>query len=451
MSKTRSVFTLILLLMLLAVALPVQGQSEDFNWRQFEGTEIRGIMIQGPWINSAQAHIDAFEEATGISVTLDILPEAEAWDKMRVEMQAQNQNLDVFFNQTSTLGLEFLSNAWVEPLNDYIADPAKTNAEFDWENDFLQYSKDGVSFDGVVVAIPTDRNLGPMMFYRKDLLEEYGVEVPTTLEELREAAIKIWEDSGNTIPGIVYRGSGNSATSHYAHVMHEFGAAWEDADGHPTVNTPEHIAAFKWYGDTLREAGSVGATAFAFPETVNAFLTGNAAFTLELGINPSNVSNSDTSSVVGLVGYTVIPRGPGPEENRYTEPCRPLRPFGISISAFSQKKDAAWLFVQWMTGFDAQLDYLKAGRVAARSTPWSSTEFEESLSEDDREYWQAQQVASGFCYPTLGHAPPSLRDQGRARDIIGQVIETAILGGDVEAAAAMAQEELDMLWARQQN
>lgn len=160
MSKTRSILTLIMLLMLLAVALPVQGQSDDFNWRQFEGTEIRGIMIQGPWINSAQAHIDAFEEATGITVTLDILPEAEAWDKMRVEMQAQNQNLDVFFNQTSTLGLEFLSNAWVEPLNDYIADPAKTNPEFDWENDFLQYSKDGVSFDGVIVAIPTDQTLG---------------------------------------------------------------------------------------------------------------------------------------------------------------------------------------------------------------------------------------------------------------------------------------------------
>jgi multiple sugar transport system substrate-binding protein len=306
-----------------------------------------------------------------------------------------------------------------------------------------------VTFEGQIIGIPTDRQLGPMLFYRKDILEEYDVEVPETLEELAEAAKYIWEASGNTIPGFVSRGQGAAATSNFSYVMHEFGGLWEDEEGNPTLDSPIVMEAFRWYGDILRESGSIGATAFAFPETVNEFLTGNAAFTIELGINPGNVSNPEVSNVVDLVGYTVLPEGAG-DAARYPESCVPFRPFAISISSFSEKKDAAWLFIQYMTGFEPQLSYLQSGRVAARISPWESEEFSSSLSESASEYWAAQGIASGFCYGTQGFAPPSIRDVGRARDIIGQVIETSILGGDVDAAIMMAQEELQTIRDREQ-
>jgi multiple sugar transport system substrate-binding protein len=449
MKTLRNVNVLLLILALLALA-PAAVAQDEFDWRQYEGTELRAIMIQGPWIDSARPFIESFEELTGITVELEVLPEAEAWDKIRVEMQAGNEDLDIFYNQTQRFGVEFTENGWLVPLNDYIADPELTNPEFNWETDFVDYNREGVMFDGQVVGIPTDRSLGPMLFYRKDVLEEYGIEVPTTFEELGIAARQIWEESGNTLPGFVGRGQGASATSAYSYVMGEFGARWEDEEGRPTLNTPEHLAAFTWYGETLRESGSIGATAFAFPETTNEFLTGNAAFTIELGVNPTNISNPEVSNVVDQVGFTVIPDGPGPDEERYTEPCPPIRPFALSISSNSPDKEAAWLFVQYITGFEPQLAYLQSGRVAARSSPWVSEEFESSLSDTAREYWAAQTVASGFCYPTPGFAPASIIDNGRARDIIGQVIETAILGGDIPAALQMAQEELDMLYERQQ-
>lgn len=429
---------------------PVALTQDEFDWRQFEGTELRGIMIQGPWIDSARPFIEEFEELTGISVDLEILPEAEAWDKIRIEMQAGNTDLDIFYNQTSRFGAEFVNNGWVEPLDDYIANETLTNPDFNWDTDFVDYVREGVTFDGQIIGIPTDRQLGPMLFYRRDILEEYGVEVPESLEELAEAAQYIWEESDNTLPGIVYRGQGASATSHFSYVMHEFGGLWEDEEGNPTVNSPAVVDAFEWYGGTLREAGSVGATAFAFPETVNEFLTGNAAFTIELGINPGNVSDPDVSNVVGLVGYSVIPPGPGGDDARYPDTCVPFRPFAVSISSFSEDKDAAWLFTQYITGFEPQLAYLQSGRVAARISPWESDQFNESLDEDAQEYWAAQSISSGFCYQTQGFAPPSILDIGRARDIVGQVIETSILGGDVEAAANMAQEELQTLRDREQ-
>lgn len=435
-------------LTILATASVVHAQ--EFDWQAHAGTELRGIMIQGPWITSAEEQLAEFERVTGISVELEVLPEAQAWDKIRIEMQAESRDLDVFFNQTSRFGTEFSRNGWVEPLDEYIADPAKTNPDFNWEDDFLGYSKAAVVFDGDIIAIPTDRTLGPMMFYRKDILEEYDVEVPTTLDELYEAAVYIYEQSDGEIAGFVNRGKGASATSHFIHVLHEFGGRWEDAEGNPTVNTPEAIAAFEWYGRALRDSGMIGATAFDYPETTNAFLTGAAAFTMELGVNAGNVADPAASSVGGLVGFVPMIRGPGPEAARHTEPCRANPPFGLSISALSEKKDAAWYFIQWMTGFEAQLDYLQMSRVAARTSPWESEEFANSLTPEAREYWQAQATASSFCYPTPGHAPPSIVDIGRAREVIGFVIETSILGGDVEAAANQAQAELEALREREQ-
>ena len=452
MARVRAafLFTFMLVLLLSMSAVSAQIDSEaDFDWDRFAGTELHFTVIQGPWIDSVEGRIAEFEEASGIDVTVEVLPEAQAWDKIRVQMQAEDASLDVFLNQTSRFGQEFTANGWLIALDDYLANEELTHPEFDYEADFLQYSRDSVMFDGQTIAIPTDRTLGPVMSYRTDIFEEYGIEVPTTLEELEAAALQIWEESGNTIPGFVNRGRGAAATSHFKYILYEFGGAWEDAEGNPTINTPEAIAAFEWYGRTLRGSGSEAATAFDFAETVNEFLTGNAAITLELGVNPGNVADESVSNVAGNVSWVPIPAGPASETARITEPCVAAPPFGLSISAFSENKDAAWLFVQWMTSKEAQLDYLLAGRVAARQSAWDSPVFADSVTEESRPYWEAQNAASQFCYPTPQHSPPSISDVGRARDIIGQVITTAILGGDIQAAADIAQEELEMVLARE--
>lgn len=63
--------------------------------------------------------------------------------------------------------------------------------EDDTGDQFIDFAWDQATFSGDgVFAIPQDT--GPMaMFYRKDLFEKYGVEVPETWEEFRAAAEKV--------------------------------------------------------------------------------------------------------------------------------------------------------------------------------------------------------------------------------------------------------------------
>jgi len=424
------------------------GGSAAFSWKSQTGKTIRAIVIQGPWIDAVRNQIPKFEQETGVKVTLEIYPESQAWDKIRVELQARNPDLDVFFNQPTRFGPEFVANNWYEPLESYLRSTALTTPDFDFPKDFPASTLDAVTFGGKIVAIPTDRDLGRLLFYRKDLLDQYKIAVPKTFAELEAAAKQIHKATGGKVVGIVNRGKGASATSQFASVLNEFGARWEDEKGAPTVNTPEAIAAFDWWGRTLREAGPAGTATFDFPEAVNEFVTGKAAFSLEAAINPGIVNSPQKSQVVGKVGYTLIPSGPGGPKVRQNQPCKVSRMFGISLSSFSRKKEAAWLFAQWITGKAAQLDYQVAGRLAARTSAWVNPEFV-AKTKEDKGYWDAMDQATRICYATPSFAPESIKDQGRARDIIGQVIVASILGRDVKAAADQAQQELVALKARQ--
>jgi multiple sugar transport system substrate-binding protein len=422
--------------------------SAAFNWKSQTGKSIRAIVIQGPWIDAVRNQVPKFERETGLKVTLEVYPESQAWDKIRVELQARNPDLDVFFNQPTRFGTEFTTNSWYEPLERYLQSAALTAADFDFPKDFPSSTIDAVTFGGKAVAIPTDRDLGRLLFYRKDLLEQHKIAVPKTFAELEAAAKQIHRSTSGKVAGIVNRGKGATATSQFSSVLSEFGGRWEDDRGNPTVNSPEAIAAFDWWGRTLRESGPPGTATFDFAETVNEFLSGKAAFSLEAAINPGVVNNPQKSQVVGKVGYVLIPGGPGGPKVRQNQPCKVSRMFGMSLSAFSKNKEAGWLFVQWMTGKAAQLDYQLAGRLAARNSAWAHPEFA-AKTKQDKEYWEAMDRATHICYATPGFAPDSIKDQGRARDTIGQIIVASILGRDVKAAADQAQQELVALKARQ--
>ncbi len=431
-----------------AVQATTAPAAAAFNWNKYSGKTLRFLTIQGPWIDAVKNQIPKFEQATGIKVTVETLPEAQFYDKIKVELQAKSDTLDVFLNQTTRFGVEFTGNNWYEPLEKYLADKSLTSPDMNYPADFSKPSIDAVTYSGKLIAIPTDRDLGRLLFYRKDLLQQQGIAVPKTFDELEAAAKKIQAASGGKVVGISNRGKGAQATSQFASVLNEFGGRWEDAKGNPAINTPEAVAAFDWWGRTLRLYGPAGSATFDYPEVLNEFLGGKVAFSLEGALNPGQINDAKKSQVVGKVGYAVIPSGPGGAAARQSQPCNVSRMFGVSISAFSKNKEASWFLVQWLAGQDAQIDYQVAGRPSARASAWSSPQFQQ-VSKDDKEYWDAMDKATQICYATPAAAPDSIKDQGRARDIIGQIIVTSILGQDVKAAANQAQKELEALKARQ--
>ncbi len=93
---------------------------------------------------------------------------------------------NMWFNWGGSLGGFYAENGLTYDLTDY----AKENK---WEEKFTQTSMDLCTLDGKLSGYPTSYNvLG--VYYRKDIFEQNGIEVPTTFEDFEAACAKLKEN-----------------------------------------------------------------------------------------------------------------------------------------------------------------------------------------------------------------------------------------------------------------
>ena len=81
---------------------------------------------------------------------------------------------------------------------------------------------EGAQIDGVQYGIPFNKST-EMLFYNADMLDEYGIDVPTNLEELKEASQEIFEKSNGEVVGAGF----DSLNNYYAIAMKNQGVDFD--------------------------------------------------------------------------------------------------------------------------------------------------------------------------------------------------------------------------------
>lgn len=121
--------------------------------------------------------IKIFEERTGHTVNVTTMPAAtnEQFAQYRVWLAGQSSDIDVFMADV----------IWAPQLADNLLD--LTEAAADVIGDHFPSVVESQTVDGRLVAIPV-YTAAPALFYRMDLLEKYGLDVPETWDELTETA-----------------------------------------------------------------------------------------------------------------------------------------------------------------------------------------------------------------------------------------------------------------------
>jgi len=399
----------------------------SMNWRQFEGNEIRLLMNKHPFTTFIEPKIPEFEELTGIKVNMEVFPEDQFRDKRLIELNA-GANVDGFMIMPGQAKLHYWKAGWLAPLEGYIEDPQLT--EEDWNvDDFFAGPMDGASIEGHQIGVVINAEAS-LLSYRRDLFEEYGVEVPETMEELEEAA-KFFhgkEVDGKEMVGIVLRGMKAAATSQFVDFLYSFGGSWLDEEGNANINSPESIAAFEFYGKLLREYGPQGPTMYHWAEATSTFMDGTAAMIFDANVFSSMYEDPAESKVAGKVGYTTIPAGPAGKHPHVSNWS-----LAVSGAAPEEQKKATWLFVQWATNKENALGSLLTGVPAGRESAWTDPKFAENDRTPD---WTAASLES-FEIGQPDWNPPVL-NVSEIRDIIGEVIVDAIDGKDVKASTENA-------------
>ncbi|GAB2530340.1 ABC transporter substrate-binding protein [Paramicrobacterium agarici] len=163
--------------------------------------------------------------------------------KQLTSMSSSNGSFDISDNFGENVG-SWASKGVLAPLDEYIE-----SASIDLD-DFAPAALEQMKHDGQTYALPIAVHSFQLL-YNKTLLDEAGVEPPTTMDELADAIEKltITDDSGKiTQLGI---GDANTTTT-LTTLGFAFGGAWSDDDG-PTPTDPGNVEAVDWWQKNVVE------------------------------------------------------------------------------------------------------------------------------------------------------------------------------------------------------
>jgi multiple sugar transport system substrate-binding protein len=178
-------------------------------------------------------------------VTLHELPdEADAQRQQMIQnTQIKNPKMAVI-NVDVVWTAEFAAKQYVEAL------PPETFPT----DGMLKPTVDSATYFGKLYAYP-HRSNGGLLFYRKDLLDKYSLQVPTTFDEMKAACDKITAGEKNSKLGC-FAGQYNKyegLTVNFDEAVHGAGGVIVGDDGKPNVATPEATKGLQtltdWFAD----------------------------------------------------------------------------------------------------------------------------------------------------------------------------------------------------------
>lgn len=250
-------------------------------------------------------------------------------------------------------------------------------------------------FDGGVYALPETQEF-PMLFYRRDILEELGLEVPQTWDELINMLPTIQKNYMNFAIPVAVRSSAVSVTSvnnasglpAYAMLLYQLGGElYTDNGAQSIIDSPEGVEAFERWTEFYVN--------YKLPleyDFANRFRTG------EIPIGITNYSMYNRLAVFapeirGLWEFAPIP-GTLEADGRINRSV-PSTGSGIVLMEGSKNKEAAWEYMKWWTSKDIQVRfgremeslmgaaarYQTANMEALAMLPWSVDDYDSLMKQ----------------------------------------------------------------------
>ena len=395
------------------------------------GEAIRVIMAQNVWTDIVKKLVPAFEKESGIKVDLESFHEDQLGQKLSVEFTA-GTDLDVFVTRPLNEGRMFARNGWYENLTPYF----KNDADYDFM-DFTQAARDCTNINGIQTSIPTS-NECQVLYYRKDVFAAKGLTPPRTMDELREVAAKL-TDRRAGFYAVLMRGQRSPLITQFSSFLYSFGGDWLDAGTmRATFNTPAALKAIDFYGSLLREYGPDGAPNMNWPQMMAIFQQGKGAMYIDASAHYPMLTDPAKSALAEQTAVSLFPAGPAGS--------RPymVTAMAIAIYSGSQRKDAAWKFVRYMTD-KPRTNYAQGefGYQCARQSAFENPDGIRNFPKD-----LAAAIAEEGKY-AVGYDRPRITAVQEARDVLGEAVVTSMMGGDYVKAANMANERFQAILDRE--
>ena len=236
---------------------------------------------------------------------------------------------------------QYYAAGWIEPLNGYLG----VNDAKGYMGKYLPAYATADVIDGKIVALP-DFADAMFLYYRKDLLDKYGVKPPTTWDELATVAQKIQQGEKNpNLQGLSFQGAPIEGA-----VCTFLLPYWSQGKDYQKGTKLDRKAAVSgldmWLGMVDKGVAKKNIAEVKTGDTVNEFMAGDVVFAINWGFAWDLFQTDAKSKVKGNVGVAKLPAMQG------GRPVTCIGGWQWSVSAFSKNKAEAAKLVQFMSSPD---------------------------------------------------------------------------------------------------
>jgi len=274
------------------------------------------------------------ESHPGVTVKFQMMPANTdtQHDSYVTYLSARESSIDLYSLDVIWTA-EFARAGWIEPLPEAFIRP----------EEFLEGPLESVTYQGTIYAVPWFTDAG-VLYYRKDLLEEAGIEVPETWDDLRDAVRRVAIPRG--MEGFVWQGARyEGLICDFLEFLWGLGGS---IDRELLVNEPEAVERM------LVDAIELPLAFFdegISPESVLTYKEEDSRrlFTESHALFHRNwpyawsMAEGDESKVRGMVGIAPLPHAAG--ETSYST----IGGWNVALSTYSKHPDQALEFLAFVT------------------------------------------------------------------------------------------------------
>jgi multiple sugar transport system substrate-binding protein len=232
---------------------------------------------------------------------------------------------------------------------------------YEADPDFVKQSMDIGRYpygEGDLYALPFAGNV-QLLFYNKQVLEDAGVSVPESWEDILTIAKAVNGQDGKV--GYVIRGQqGNPIVSDYLPVLWAFGGDVFDEAWNITMDSPEAKEALQFYMDLLENGAN-----YEKNDIVAAVSDGKAAMSLGW---PSWYISGESATAE----YAPIPTKAA--AGSADHPSGMIGNWHMAVTANSQNPELALAFLEYVTSVDVQIAAAEDGGVPTRTSVFTDGE-----------------------------------------------------------------------------
>jgi multiple sugar transport system substrate-binding protein len=320
------------------LALPGRAPAQG-GAKPFQGVTLNISTFTHTYTNLLKGMIGEFEALSGAKVNYEVPSFPVYNQRMDLELSTKGSAYDVA-NVTFIYSSRWIGAGWFTPLDEIIADRSRTPAEWD-AADFLAGATGPLkSGNGVLHGVPWVADAMVACAGRFDIVQEAGLGLPTTFDELERMLAATKGKRG--VAGYSTESNHNFV---YTPILHGLGGnifADPPADLTPTLDSAESIAAADYYARLLREYGPDGVLSFLIDQGVAAIRSGRTNYMTHALAHVATVGDPAQSRAAGTVAYGMVPAGP---KGRFPS----VAVHGWGLPAGARNKEAGWAFITWAT------------------------------------------------------------------------------------------------------